>query len=71
MPDSIVAPGDAVATAMPSGLWWLTTLAGVFIPVVVALAPHVPSPWNDVMLQVASALAAALGITHSGKMVIR
>jgi hypothetical protein len=75
MSDPIVAPADqpaaiTTATAKPSAMWWITTVAGIAIPIMLALGPILPAPWNALFLQLASALGGALGVTHTGKILL-
>ena len=72
MSDPIVAPADQPTTAAtkPNMAWWLTTLAGLAIPIMLALGPILPAPWNVLFLQLASAIGGALGVTHTGKILL-
>lgn len=65
--DPIQLPGDAPPPSGPVP-WWLTTLVGVLVPVALVCSQYLEEPWRGLVIGVAGAVGAALGVSHSGAM---
>lgn len=63
-------PPPALPTSS-SGKWWLTTVLGIVGAVLPYVAQMVPSPWNEMLLSIAAAIAGTLGVSHSGNFALR
>lgn len=59
-------PTPAPTPQSPPMSWWVTTIAGALIPLMLAIGVYVPQPYGGILLAIAGALGTALGVSHSG-----
>lgn len=60
-PVPVVEPGTKPTTA-----WWITTVLGSLVPLMIGVAAVVPAPYSTILLAIAGALGSALGVSHTG-----
>jgi len=65
--EPIQLPGEAPA-APAQVPWWVTTVVGVLVPVALVLSQYLDEPWRGLVIGMAGAVGAALGVSHSGAM---
>lgn len=50
----------------PTTAWWITTIAGSLIPIMIGVAACVGPPYSTILLAIAGSLGAGLGVSHTG-----